>query len=414
MGLFLGRETRSALSFPEPPIPPFPGADSSGQVSVGSQPDLAMTVSTVWACVSLLAGAISSLPLETFQRDPGNPTVPKRVAVDPPIVSAPDSAITQSAWLHQVVVSLMLRGNAIGRITARDAQLLPTNIVLMNPDLIGITVDKTTGALVYKVLTTQQVIPLEDVWHLAGMTMPGSRVGLSPISYAAATLGLDLAARSFASGFLGGGGIPKAVIESDQQIDQEEARTLKDRIMASLRGREPIVLGLGTKYTQVQVSPEESQFLLTQQHNVGQIARFFCVPAEMVGGQSGGSMTYSNREQRSLDFLVYSLSPWLKRIEDALAPLLPGQQFVKFNVSALLRTDVETQTKVFLQLMAGHALTPTEVRAEIGRDPLTALQLAEIEAVPITATPLGGVKARPAVGVAPPDITGDNQGEPNA
>jgi hypothetical protein len=66
VGLFLGRETRAWI--PEPPIPPFPGAAMDGTVSVSSKPDAALTIGTVWACVSLLAGSVSSLPLETFRK----------------------------------------------------------------------------------------------------------------------------------------------------------------------------------------------------------------------------------------------------------------------------------------------------------------------------------------------------------
>jgi phage portal protein BeeE len=91
------------------------------------------------------------------------------------------------------------------------------------------------------------------------------------------------------------------------------------------------VLGLGLKYTQIQVKPEESQFLATQQANVAQICRYFSVPAAMVDGPSGGGMQYSNTEQRGIEFLTYSLAHWLKRIEDAMFVAAAGFQYVKFN-----------------------------------------------------------------------------------
>lgn len=112
-------------------------------------------------------------------------------------------------------------------------------------------------------------------------------------------------------------------------------------------------------------------------------------------------MTYSNVEQRSLDFLTYSVSFWLKRIEDALFPVLPQPQYVQFNTSALLRTDAETDAKVDVQLIAGKILAPSEVRAKRNLPPMTDDQKKEADMVPLTVTPTGGAKALPALKTPP-------------
>lgn len=391
MGILFGAEKRSLNpTFSEPPVPPFPGANIYGQAGIGA-PETALVVPTVWACVNLLANAVSMLPLETFRRAGG---VPSR-AVDPPLIVAPCGDMTQSEWLHMVMVSLLLRGNTVGRIVGRDGMMRPTQIEIQNPDLVDVKVDRDTGAITYRV--GQQVVATADIWHVRGLTLPGQKVGLSPISYAAATLGVDIGSRKFAREYFDGGGIPKAVLTSDQKLDQNQSQTIKDRVKAAWSAREVAVLGAGLKYQQIQVNPEESQFLATQQANVGQIARYFNVPAGMVGGTEGGSMTYSNVEQRSIDFLTYSVSFWLKRLEDALFPLLPQPQFVRFNTEALLRTDAETQAKVDVQLTAGRISTTSEIRAKRGLPPLTDEQIAEMNWVPqLTINPNGGAKALPA------------------
>jgi len=389
VGLFSGNVERRNI-FPEPPVPPFPGADMGGYVTTSSKPDTALTIPTVWSCVDLLASSVSSLPLETFRRDADPTAVPRRI-LDPKLVTAPDGLMTQSEWLHMLMVSLLLRGNAYGLIT-RDSMARPVSVHLLDPDAVDVRVDKDTGLITYwYARKANRQIPTADVWHVRGMTLPGKQVGLSPIAYAAAVLGLDLSSRDFASGFFQGGGIPKAVLESDQRVNQEEARTLKDRVMASLRGREPIVLGLGTKYTQVQVKPEESQFLATQNANVAQICRYFRVPAAMVDGPAGGGMQYSNTEQRGIEFLTYSLANWLKRIEDAYYRLLPGTQYVKFNVHQLLRLDAETQAKVDLERIAAKIVAPSELRARDGLDPMTEDQKTEISMVPLMLSGSGRV-----------------------
>lgn len=395
MGLFLGRETRSAPIWPEPPIAPFLGADAGGFVNVATKPDLAFQVPAVWACINLIAGAISSLQLESFRRPSGPTTVPRRID-DSSLLLHPDDDMTQSEWLHMLVVSLLARGNGIGLI-GRDANMYARTNHLLNPDAVKIETDRETGRLTYKNTTTGKVIPRENVWHVRGLTLPGSRVGLSPISYAAATLGLDLSSRRFANGFFDGDGIPKAIVRSDQQVNQEQARTIKDRVVSSFRNRDPLVIGIGLDYQQIQVRPNESQFLETQQANVAQICRYFGVPAAMIDGPAGGGMQYSNTEQRGIEFLTYSLAHWLRRIEDAVSALLPNGQFVKFNTHALIRLDAETQAKVDLQRLAGKIVAPSELRARDGLDPMTEAQKKEADMVPLTVGPLGRPVGLPAM-----------------
>ncbi|GAC1373733.1 MAG: hypothetical protein NVSMB4_00620 [Acidimicrobiales bacterium] len=289
MGIFFGGETRSETRgfFPEPPIPAVLGQHPWGSSSLASQPDQALMVPTVWACVSLLANAVSMLPLETFRRTPtGSPNQ----LPDPPLLTNPSADMTQSEWLHMVMVSLLMRGNAYGHISRRDAYLRPAQIDIFNPDNVRIEVDHETGALTYKVGSAQKVIPNEDMWHVRGMTLPGMKVGLSPIAYAAATLGVDIASRRFAGDFFTAGGIPKAVLSTDQNVDQTQATTIKERLMQATGRREPIVLGAGLTYQAISVSAEESQFLATQQATVAQVARYFGIPAGLVGGSEGGSM----------------------------------------------------------------------------------------------------------------------------
>lgn len=392
MGIFLrDRERRLAPTFPEPPIPPYPGASVFGGQATSSRPDVALQVPAVWACVSLLSNAVSMLPLETFRKTAG---IAQQLP-NPGLVQSPSAGMTQSEWLHMLMVSLLLRGNAFGRIVARDGLFRPSQIELLNPDDVTVQVDPKTGALTYRY--RQQDLDATDVWHVRGFTLPGYKVGLSPISYAAAVIGLDLSSRRFAGDFFNGGGIPKAVVRSDANLSMEQARTVKERLLAATRSREPIVLPTGIDYTPISVKPEESQFLAAQEATVPQIARYFGVPAGMVGGKEGGSLTYSNVEQRSLDFLTYGVAFWLRRIEDAIGALLAAPQYVQFNVDALLRVDAETQAKIDVQRVASKVLVPSEIRARMNLPPMTDEQKAEADMVPLTVTPLGGAKALPAL-----------------
>ena len=398
MSLFLGRvEKRLQTTFGEPPVMPWSQMGTAGY-GPGAGMEPALMVPTVWACVMLLSNAVSMLPLEGYRRQTsGIPTL----VTDVPLLTVPAADTTPSAWLHMLMMSLLLRGNAYGKIVNRDEQTqLPTQIELLHPDKVKVEADKVTGLARYTMGVNNTDVT-SSIWHMRGLTWPGSIVGLSPVAHAAATIGVDLSSRDFAQDFFNGGGIPKAVLETPQPVSQDQARTLKDRLLAATRNREPLVLSNGVKYQAISVKPEESQFLATQQANVSQVARYFgpTLPA-MVGGNEGTSMTYVNREQRAVDFLTYDVGWWLKRIEDAIFPLLPPMMYATFNTGALLRTDAETQAKVDNMQLAGKTRVPSEFRQRDGLPPMTPEQKAEADMIPLTITPLGGVKALPGLKAA--------------
>jgi HK97 family phage portal protein len=384
VGRLFGREVRQWTA--EPPVPPFPGTNVFGQPSLASNPEAALQVPTVWACVKLLADTVSSMPLETFRKTGAG--VPQRIT-DPTVVATPDASETQSEWIHSLMVSLLLRGNAYCLITSRDQLARPTQLITLNPDMVRVQQDPQSGAVVYKLGSSQQD-RTRDIWHVRGLTLPGRKLGLSPIAYAAATLGVDISARKFASDFYSGGGVPKGKLKSDQAINQEQATTLKERLRAATLNREPVALGSGVDYELLPVKAEESQFLKTQQFNIAQIARFFSVPAEMVGGSTGSSLTYTTGELNSLNFLTYGVQFWLKRIEDSFFPIMPQPQYVRFNTSMLLRTDALNQAKIDAIDVAAKIRPPSEIRHARDLPPLTDEQKTELSLVPLAVTPNEG------------------------
>lgn len=374
----------------EPIVSPIRGLGTVGPGSIATNPDLAMSVPAVWACIALLSNAVSMMPLQTFRHDPAlGIDVP---APTPSLFLTPFDDQTQSEWVSMLMVSLLTRGNAYGHITSRDGWGRPDQIRWLQPDLMHVEVDAEDNTITYRYGRNRRLIPKSEMLHVRGMSLPGQRLGMSPIGYAAAAIGIDLSSRKFAGDFFEGGGIPKAVLTSDQQIDQKQATTIKERLLTATRNREPIVLGAGLGYHAMAVTPNESQFLETQKANVAQVARYFSVPPEMVGGTSGSSLTYANVEQRSIDFLIYAVQPWLRRIEDALFPLFPPATFVRFDTSVLLRTDAETSAKIMVQKLASRVTAPSEERTNLNLPPMTDDQTNQANLVPLTISPLGSVK----------------------
>jgi HK97 family phage portal protein len=183
-----------------------------------------------------------------------------------------------------------------------------------------------------------------SIWHVRAFTTAGSVVGLSPIAHARQAVGLGLAAERYGAKFFGDSAVPSGIITSDQDIKPDRAETIRARWNARHQGRRDVaVLGSGARFQAITVPPEESQFLETTRANIATIARYFGVQPELIGGESGGSLTYANVEQRALDFLTFGLRPWLVRLETALSALCSSTTTVKFNAAALVRTDLLTR-----------------------------------------------------------------------
>lgn len=383
----LRRERRQWI--PEPIVPPFPGYSPQGNAPTI---DRALQVSAVWACVRLIADSVSMMPLDAYTMR-NQTRVPLTPA--PQFLQHPSADATMSEWLYMALVSMMLRGNFYGRIVRRDSMGYPIQIEPLHPDCVTARPDSITGELTYQVDNLADPLAPSDVFHLRAFRMPGSRLGLSPIAYASRTINTDNAAGEFGYGFFRDGAHPSSVLSSEQNFTEPQAKTIKERFMAAVNGREPAILSGGLKYEQIQVNPDESQFLQTQKYGVTQIARVFGVPPEMIGGEAGNSMTYANVEQRGIDFLTYTVQPWLTRLESALAGLLPGQRHVRFDTSALTRTDYETVMKATAIGIASKQMTPDEARAKRDEPPLTDEQKALLDLVPLTVSPMGLVKEVP-------------------
>jgi HK97 family phage portal protein len=268
------------------------------------------------------------------------------------------------------MVSLLLRGNAYGLITARTgAAMRPAQVELVHPDLMTVTV-LPDGRVEYRY--RGDVVDLDDLWHVRAFTFPGLPAGLSPVEYARQTIGLGLATARFGVQFFEEGAAPAGLLTTDQHLNREQATQLKQSFTDVTRGkREPVVLGEGTTFQTISVSPTDAAWVESQRFTVSDVARVFGVPPEMVGGEAGNSLTYGNVEGRALDYLRYSVNPWLVRLETALGDLLPRGQYVKFNADGLLRSTTQERYAAYAVALDKGFLTVDEVRALEDRPPLT-------------------------------------------
>jgi HK97 family phage portal protein len=358
-----GDEVRTITTLPWVESVPFnmvPPLDCTGSISSTR----ALSLASVYAANRLLAQSISTLPLKAYRRS-GEDRVP--MASLPQLFAQLIADGQIVPWLHRCVTSLSLRGNAYGLIVARDGFQFPTAIEWLDPGKV--LVDDRQGKSGW--LYDGREIPRDGLVHIPLFAIAGDRCGLSPIAAFAATLGIGLQAQSYASDWFAAGGFPPGTFRNEEAVvGQEEADAIKARVVTAIRTHTPLVHGKDWKYEPISVPPEEAQFVETMKMTTNTIASVYGIPPEMIGGEAGSSLTYANVEQQQINFVMFTLRPWLVLLESVFSALLPDRQYVKFNSDALIRADVKTRWEVNKIRLEVGASNVDEIRAQEEQPPL--------------------------------------------
>lgn len=336
--------------------------------------ETAMQLIAVAACVRILSQTVAGLPLASVKmqgdlRKAMNPPPP--IVVDPFGGGTTTALLSRRAGFAQMMVSLLLRGNAYAAVTARDYLLRPTRLRLLHPDRVRCAFDKS-GQREYWINRVK--VDADDMVHLIGMAFPESPTGMSVISYARQAIGLGLAAEQFGAGFFGKGAHMTGIITVDGDLDKARARQMKEAFEASHGGMENAhsigVLSGGAKWTPISVSPEDAQFLGTRAAQNMDMAMLFGVPPHMIGQVDRTTSWGTGIEQQSLGFLRHTLAAWLGPFEDAWSMMLPRPQLAQFDTDDLLRTDTAGRWAYYMIARNIAGMTPDEIRAKENLPPL--------------------------------------------
>jgi len=322
----------------------------------------AMQMTAVYSCVRILSEAVAGLPLHLYRyNDSGG----KEKATNNPLYyllhDEPNPEMTSFIFRETLMTHLLLWGNAYAQII-RNGKGEVVGLYPLMPSKMTVDRDKN-GMLYYKYLRTSDDSPdlgdpetvyLEpkDVLHIPGLGFDGL-VGYSPIAMAKNAIGMAIACEEYGAKFFANGAAPSGVLEHPGTL--KDPQKLRDSWNSTFGGsgnsNKVAVLEEGLKYTPISISPEQAQFLETRKFQVNEIARIFRVPPHMVGDLEKSS--FSNIEQQSLEFVKYTLDPWVIRWEQSLARALftpneKKQLFFKFSVEGLLRGD-------YVSRMSGYA-----------------------------------------------------------
>ncbi|MGI5288037.1 phage portal protein [Nonomuraea polychroma] len=353
-------------------IPPRPEA-RPGAVSVTDTS--ALRHSAVWACLRLRANLISTMPVDVFRRVGG---VPVEVPKPPVLVTPGGERVEMPEWLYSTQFDLDRAGNAFGLITERDGFGLPARIDLVPHSEVTVRIRK--GELYkYKIGGAEYDPP--EVWHERQYTVAGLPVGLSPVAYAAWSIGEYLSIQEFALDWFGNGAMPAAHLKNTATtLNRGEAAEIKQRFKASVANGDVFVTGNDWEYDMLQAETAGAEWIEAKRYGVGDIARFFDCPGDLIDAAvSTGHITYASITQRNLQFLIMHLGPAVIRRENALNKLTPRPRFVKLNTDALLRMDPHTRAQALKTQIDARTLAPSEARELEDRPPFTDEQLAEFD-----------------------------------
>lgn len=331
----------------------FMGGSSSGKAVTERS---AMQMTAVYSCVRILSEAVAGLPLHFYRytEDGG-----KEKAIDHPLYSLlhdePNPEMTSFIFRETLMTHLLLWGNAYAQIIRNGKN----EVIALYPLMLNkmdVSRDKS-GQLYYTYVTQPEeahtmkgnIVYLNpsEVLHIPGLGFDGL-VGYSPIAMAKNAIGMAVACEEYGAKFFANGAAPGGVLEHPGTIkDPQRVReSWQSTFGGSGNSNKVAVLEEGMKYTPIGISPEQAQFLETRKFQINEIARIFRVPPHMVGDLEKSS--FSNIEQQSLEFVKYTLDPWIVRWEQSIrrALLTPEEKkkyFVKFNLEGLLRGDYQSR-----------------------------------------------------------------------
>ena len=328
---------------------PYFGGSTSGKVVTERS---AMQMTAVYACVRILSEAVAGLPLHLYRyNDSGG----KEKAIDHPLYlllhDEPNPEMSSFVLRETLMTHLLLWGNAYAQVIRNGKGDVVALYPLM-PNKMTVSRDES-GHLYYQYTRSDDeaikdkdstvILQPRDVLHIPGLGFDGL-VGYSPIAMAKNAIGLAIAAEEYGSKFYANGAAPSGVLEHPGTLkDPSRVRDAwQSQFGGSSNAGKVAVLEEGMKYTPISINPQEAQFLETRKFQINEIARIFRVPPHMVGDLEKSS--FSNIEQQSLEFVKYTLEPWLIRWEQSIQRSLfsadeKKQYFVKFNVDGLLRGD---------------------------------------------------------------------------
>jgi HK97 family phage portal protein len=318
----------------------------------------ALQTAAVYACVRVLSEALASLPLNVYKYEGKSREFAHDHKLYYLLHNEPNDEMTSFIFRETLMSHLLIYGNAYAQIIRDNAGNVKSLYPLL-PNKIDVNRDKN-GQLFYtywrdydEAKSTEKTggvtLDKSEILHISGLSFNGL-VGYSPIALAKDSIGLLRATEEYGAGFFANSANPSGILEHPESLKNPDLikQTWNSLYRGSSKSHGLAVLEEGMKFHPISIPPEQAQFLETRKYQLNEICRIFRVPPHLIGDLE--KATFSNIEQQGIEFLQYSIEPWLVRWEQAMCKSLllsseKSKYFIKFNVDGLLRGDYETRMK---------------------------------------------------------------------
>jgi len=347
--------------------------NASGEVVSKEQ---ALRVAAVWSCVRVLSETIASLPISLYERDENNQ---KKVKSDSPlnalISQQPSPLFNSFMFFERIMVDLSLDGNSYAYIERNNGGF-PIGLHPIKCNDVDVFISPKGRGVYYEIKQSdsENIYPKVgrvngiDMIHIKGLSTNGIQ-GKSPIQMAAETLGIALALDKHAGAYFKNGSQLGGILKHPGTLKPETAKRLRESWSNNYSGTsntgKTAILEEGMDFQARTIPNNQAQFIESRQYQISDICRIFRVPNHLVNDLSNA--TYSNIEAQQIDFVVHTITPWIKRIESELnAKLVPfkkrGTEYFKFNLTAILRGDSKARADYYRTLVNIGVMSPDEVR----------------------------------------------------
>jgi HK97 family phage portal protein len=322
----------------------------------GHDKETALKLSAVFACVRVLAETLAVMPIKVYRKEPnGNKIEANNIAVTDMLQSSPNDEMSIFTYKETAMANLVLGGNTYA-LKYKNKIGETVGLYPMQYDTVSVERHESTKELVYKVKDGRntKVYAKTDIFHIPGLSLNGV-TGLTPIEYHATATELGLMQELFGTKFYRNGAHSTGILRHPGKLVGRSADEFRKQFAERQQGLanagKPILLEEGMEFQQLTIKPTDSQYLESRRFQVEDIARIYRVPLHLL--QNLDRATNNNIEHQSLEFIMYTMLPWVKRWEDAInMQLLTPQQrrsgyFVEFLMASLMRGDQKSRYEAY-------------------------------------------------------------------
>lgn len=328
-----------------------------------------MSLSAAWACIRLISETVATLPLHLYERTADGRVLANRHSLYTTLHIRPNADSTAVTYWESVVAAMLLHGNGISRKLMIGNRIVGLKFLPWD----RLRLEKLSNGE-FKVWYTnengtQVHIPDTEIFKIPGFSING-KWGVSAIQYGASVFGSGLAANNAANNTFANGMNPTVAFMMDRILKKEqrdEFRTNLEKITGALNaGKSPLLEG-GMKAEKIGIPPRDAQLLESRAFSVEEVCRWFKVDPTLVGHGTAVSNWGTGLEQKMIAFLMFTLRPWLTRIEQAintslLTPAESTRYYAEFSVEGLLRADSKSRAAFFSTMVNNGIFTRDEVR----------------------------------------------------